>query len=98
MDRRTFVKRGVAAGGLLAGAGLGIARLADATGDGGQSAAASRVRPTPLSVDPRHPNILVILVDQMRFPAWFSPTGDGSGLPPNLASLRQNAVSFGGHY
>ena len=31
VDRRTFVKRGLAAGGLAAGAGLGIARLADAT-------------------------------------------------------------------
>ncbi len=98
VDRRTFVKRGVAAGGLLAGAGLGVARLADATEDAGQSAAASRARPAPLSVDPQHPNILVILVDQMRFPAWFSPTGDGSGLPPNLAELRQDAVSFSGHY
>ena len=98
VDRRTFVKRGLAAGGLLAGAGLGIARLADATEDAGQSAAASRARQAPLSVDPQHPNILVILVDQMRFPAWFSPTGDGSGLPPNLAALRQDAVSFSGHY
>ncbi len=97
MDRRTFVKGGIAAGGLLTGAGLGIARLADATEDSGASAASS-VAPAPVSVDPQHPNILVILVDQMRFPAWFSPTGDGSGLPPNLAALRQNAVSFSGHY
>jgi arylsulfatase A-like enzyme len=99
VDRRTFVKRGIATGGLLAGAGLGIARLADATeGDGESAAAASRARSAPVSVDPQHPNILVILVDQMRFPAWFSPTGDGSGLPPNLAALRQGAVSFSGHY
>jgi arylsulfatase A-like enzyme len=98
VDRRTFVKRGIAAGGLLAGAGLGIARLADASEDAGQSAAAARARPAPLSVDPQHPNILVILVDQMRFPVWFSPMGDGSGLPPNLATLRKDAVSFSGHY
>ena len=98
VDRRTFVKRGIAAGGLLAGAGLGISRLADATADGGQSAQASQAGPAPVSVDPSHPNILVILVDQMRFPAWFSPTGDGTGLPPNLAALRQEAVSFSGHY
>jgi arylsulfatase A-like enzyme len=98
VDRRTFVKRGIAAGGLLAGAGMGIARLADASEDAGQSAAAARARPAPLSVDPQHPNILVILVDQMRFPVWFSPMGDGSGLPPNLATLRKDAVSFSGHY
>ncbi|HEX4508448.1 MAG TPA: sulfatase-like hydrolase/transferase [Burkholderiaceae bacterium] len=95
-DRRTLVKGGIAAGGLLAGAGLGIARLADASEDSGQTPAAKRKQ--PFSVDPEHPNILVILVDQMRFPTWFSPTGDGSGLPPNLAALRQESVSFSGHY
>ncbi|HLB22035.1 MAG TPA: sulfatase-like hydrolase/transferase [Solirubrobacteraceae bacterium] len=98
MNRRTFVKRGVAAGGLLAGAGLGVARLADATGDSGTRAVAAKAPHRPFSVDPRHPNILVILVDQMRFPTWFSPLGDGSGLPPNLAVLRKDAVSFSGHY
>jgi arylsulfatase A-like enzyme len=98
VDRRTFVKRGVAAGGLLAGAGLGVARLADATGDSRSSAAVAKAPHRPFSVDPRHPNILVILVDQMRFPTWFSPLGDGSGLPPNLAALRKQAVSFSGHY
>jgi len=98
VNRRTFVKRGVAAGGLLAGAGLGVARLADATGDSGTRAVAAKAPHRPFSVDPRHPNILVILVDQMRFPTWFSPLGDGSGLPPNLAVLRKDAVSFSGHY
>jgi hypothetical protein len=92
VNRRTFVKRGVAAGGLLAGAGLGVGRLSDATGDSGSSAGAAKAHNRPFSVDPRHPNILVILVDQMRFPTWFSPLGDGSGLPPNLAALRKDAV------
>ena len=44
------------------------------------------------------PNILVILVDQLRFPQWFSPDPSGMGLPPNLRGLRQDAVSFGSHY
>ncbi len=44
------------------------------------------------------PNILVILVDQLRFPQWFSPASRGPGLPPNLARLRRGAVSFEGHY
>src|SRR6202012_2092080 len=44
------------------------------------------------------PNILVILVDQLRFPAWFSPMADGTALTPNLRRLRDNAVSFSGHY
>ncbi len=99
LDRRTFVKRSIAAGGLLAGAGLGIAKLADATQDGAESSAAApaktRIAPTAKT---QQPNILVIVVDQLRFPAWFSPTADGSGLPPNLRRLRNGAVSFAGHY
>jgi arylsulfatase A-like enzyme len=97
VDRRTFVKRGIATGGLLAGASLGVTRLADAT-DNSAAAAGAQAGSTPFSVDPQHPNILVILVDQLRYPVWLSPTGDGAGLPPNLAALRQQAVSFSGHY
>ena len=81
LDRRTFVKRGLAAGGLLAGAGLGIAKLADATQDSAEPSAPApaqtRIAPTAKT---QQPNILVILVDQLRFPAWFSPTADGSAL------------------
>jgi arylsulfatase A-like enzyme len=98
LDRRAFLKRGVAAGGLLGAGGLGIARLADATQDeaGGASAAQSPPAAAPSSGAP--PNILVIVVDQMRFPVWFSPSADGTGLPPNLRQLREGAVSFAGHY
>jgi arylsulfatase A-like enzyme len=98
VDRRTFVKRGLAAGGLLTGAGLGIARLADATDGSGDEAAAPAPRQAPPAATPTQPNILVIVVDQMRFPAWFSPTADGTGLPPNLRRLREDAISFSGHY
>jgi arylsulfatase A-like enzyme len=45
------------------------------------------------------PNILVIIVDQLRFPQWFSPAAvGGPGLPPNLAGLRRGSVSFERHY
>ncbi len=99
IDRRTFVKGGLAAGGLLAGAAVGIDRLADASEDAGGVArtAAARVSAPPASA-PTQPNILVIVVDQLRYPAWFSPTADGTALPPNLRRLRQGAVSFAGHY
>ncbi len=81
IDRRTFLKRGLAIGG-LAGGGAAI------------WAAASK-GPTAR----RPPNILVIIVDQLRFPQWFSPAAvGGPGLPPNLASLRRGAVSFERHY
>ncbi len=98
VSRRAFLKGGVAAGGLLSGAGLGIARLADATQQGGAEASAPLTSPLPATPSAERPNILVILVDQLRFPVWFSPTADGTGLPPNLRRLREGAVSFGGHY
>jgi arylsulfatase A-like enzyme len=97
VDRRTFLKRSAATAGLLTGAGLGIARLADATGDeGGPPATPSASSPPSLGYGA--PNILVIVVDQLRYPVWFSPTADGVGLPPNIARLREGAVSFAGHY
>jgi arylsulfatase A-like enzyme len=97
VDRRTFVKGSLAAGGLLAGAGVGIDRLADASGDSRVAArsATASVSPPPT---PTQPNILVILVDQLRYPAWFSPTADGVALPPNIRRLREGGVSFAGHY
>lgn len=98
VSRRAFLKRGVAAGGLLAGGGLGVARLADATQDGAAEATAPLTSPLPAPPSAKHPNILVILVDQLRYPVWFSPSADGTALPPNLRRLREDAVSFGGHY
>jgi arylsulfatase A-like enzyme len=102
VDRRTFLKSGLIAGAGLAGAGLAIAELTDTTG--GSSAvrpATTTARPiahvAPRRSDPR-PNVLVIVVDQLRYPQWFSPDSSGMGLPPNLRRLRQGAVSFGSHY
>ncbi len=40
------------------------------------------------------PNILVIVVDQLRTPVWMP----AAALMPNLASLRAGAVSFERHY
>lgn len=44
------------------------------------------------------PNILVVVVDQMRAPQWFPATHELDALLPNLARLRAASVSFGGHY
>jgi arylsulfatase A-like enzyme len=104
-DRRTFLKQGAIAGGVLAGAGTVLAGCG-ASSDGAQttsSDAATAARPAggvaPTSTAARRPNILVIMVDQLRFPQWFGPLpGRGVGLPPNLQRLRQGAVSFGRHY
>ena len=103
-DRRTFLKRGAIAGGLLTGAGAAIAGCGTSS-DGAQTPPAAAPVSQPIrSVAPatpatRRPNILVIMVDQLRFPQWFGPTpGRGVGLPPNLQRLRSGAVSFGHHY
>ena len=85
-DRRTFVRRGLLAGGALAGTGAAIWA---ATNSGGPRAPR---RPG------EQPNILVIVVDQLRSPQWFSPQLDATRTLPNLARLRDGAVSFARHY
>ncbi len=102
MDRRTAIKHGLVAGGLLAGAGAAIAAAAVDTGGGSSSPPGTAHTPalarTAPSARSDKPNILVIVVDQLRFPQWFSPDPAGLGLPPNLQRLRQGAVSFARHY
>ena len=100
MDRRTFLKGSLVAGGLLAGGGAAIAALADADNESGRLETAS----SPASVTgavrttTRRPNILVIVVDQLRYPQWFAAQPGGLMLTPNLQQLRREAVSFGRHY
>jgi arylsulfatase A-like enzyme len=107
VDRRTFLKGGLVAGGVLAGAGGAIAALAATSSDPdpqpkmagapGTSGSTTATRATGGRGGDR-PNILVILVDQLRYPQWFSPVPGGVGLPPNLARLSEGAVSFARHY
>jgi len=97
VDRRTFLKGGLIAGGLLAGAGLGISKLADATQGSGKAATARAVGHAASSASKR-PNILVIVVDQLRFPQWLSGAPVEASLPPNLRRLAHGAVSFARHY
>ena len=85
IDRRTLLRSGAAAGGAFAiasAAGLWPTRRALAA--------------TPSPVNP--PNILVILVDQLRAPQGFQTTPLARALTPNLAALRKNGVSFTSHY
>jgi arylsulfatase A-like enzyme len=101
IDRRTFVKNGLIAGGAMTGGALAVSRLAEATDTGAGRApvavsAQTTHRQTPAST--RQPNILVIVVDQLRFPQWFGVGPSGPDLPPNLRRLRQGAVSFARHY
>jgi arylsulfatase A-like enzyme len=84
MDRRTFLKD------------LGLASAAALSGPVARPllhprAASSAALGTA-------PNILVILVDQMRSPQWFPAQASLDQLLPNLARLRTNSVTFGRHY
>ncbi len=90
-SRRAFLKSGIRAGALLGGAGA-----MDALGASAAALGAHRVRrPAP---KPNGPNILVIVVDQMRYPRWFGGAGADVGFPPNIARIRSNGVSFARHY
>ncbi|MGV0814488.1 sulfatase-like hydrolase/transferase [Mycolicibacterium boenickei] len=44
------------------------------------------------------PNILVVIVDQMRAPQWFPDTAQLGALLPNLDRLRARSTAFGSHY
>ncbi|TMS53572.1 sulfatase-like hydrolase/transferase [Mycobacterium sp. DBP42] len=44
------------------------------------------------------PNILVVIVDQMRAPQWFPDTEQLGALLPNLDRLRAASTVFGSHY
>ncbi len=46
----------------------------------------------------RRPNILVLIVDQLRTPQWFPPQAQVDALLPNLARLRARSTSFESHY
>ncbi|HEY4426879.1 MAG TPA: sulfatase-like hydrolase/transferase [Solirubrobacteraceae bacterium] len=100
VDRRTFLKGGLAAGGIL-GAGLAIRAAADATSDAGPPPSTSPTPPIPRATHKAgaaRPNILVIIVDQLRFPQWVSPGAAPTGLPPNIQRLSEGAVTFSRHY
>ena len=90
-DRRTFIKRGLLAGTSLALAGAGAPTPAQA-----KRPARRKVRRSPPTR--RSPNILLILVDQLRAPAWLPASLGLDALLPNLASLRRESVSFERHY
>ncbi|MBC7925543.1 MAG: sulfatase-like hydrolase/transferase [Bryobacteraceae bacterium] len=44
------------------------------------------------------PNILIVLVDQLRTPRWFPAQPELDRLLPNLTRIRQGAVAFKRHY
>jgi arylsulfatase A-like enzyme len=95
IDRRTFIRRGVLAGGALAAAGLSAA---DLLGGEDSTPRLTRARVKPAAQVKAAPNILVVMVDQLRAPRWFPPGATVDALVPNIARLRSASVSFARHY
>jgi arylsulfatase A-like enzyme len=90
-SRRTFLRDGARAGAALTAASLG---------GGAASALASRPARRVGAPPRRHrpPNILVVMVDQLRTPRWYGAQKRGVTLPPNIAALARSGVSFARHY
>jgi len=101
LDRRAFLKRSLALGGAAAGsAGMmagAAAALADLVTPDNAPAARPRRRVATFAT-PARPNVLVVLVDQMRAPAWSGELGLAENGLPNVARIRRGGVSFGRHY
>jgi arylsulfatase A-like enzyme len=102
-DRRTFLKRGLlSAGAALIGGGLPAG--GDAAGRHGRPhhhthrSPYRRASAHRADGSARPPNILVIVVDQLRTPMWMPAPGTAAETMPNLAALRAGAVNFERHY
>lgn len=77
---------------------IGAAAVASA-GLGSSALAACSPKPaSPPGSGSDKPNILVVIVDEMRFPMWFPAQDQMDALLPNIARIRRNAVSFERHY
>jgi arylsulfatase A-like enzyme len=91
MHRRDFLKKAATTGAVLASARL----------LGKQSGALAEIGPGPQGGP--QPNILFILVDEMRYPRVFPPGVEDAGeflrrFMPNTYSLWRRGVKFAGHY
>ncbi|MCH9738257.1 MAG: sulfatase-like hydrolase/transferase [Actinomycetia bacterium] len=95
LSRREFIGSTTAAAGAVAAAGLATAQSANASADK-RGVSSKRARPGA-------PNVILILVDEMRFPMTFpggikTPEAFLSAHMPNLAKLWKRGVKFSNHY
>jgi arylsulfatase A-like enzyme len=81
-DRRNFLKQGAFA---VGGAAVGVHAGSRRPG-----------RRDPVASKP--PNILVIMVDQVRTPVWMPAAATQASITPHLWNLRSSSVSFESHY
>src|SRR5579859_3336015 len=94
IDRRAFLGGGLRIGGAITAVSLGAGALAAST----STAKPTRTRPPGAYRRTSQPNILVIVVDQLRTPRWYGPGGRTAALPPNIARLARSGVSFARPY
>jgi arylsulfatase A-like enzyme len=64
----------------------------------GEQPVAEVSKKTRVPVGRRPPNILVIMVDQLRTPQWFSAGAIAAATMPNITGLANTGVSFVNHY
>jgi len=88
ITRRSLLKRGAVAA-------TAVGTLGRASG---AARAAARLIQSPRRAVAGAPNVLVIIVDQLRLPQWWQAQSAAAALMPNLAALRSGAVSFASHY
>ncbi|SKK12011.1 sulfatase-like hydrolase/transferase [Mycobacteroides abscessus] len=86
LNRRTVLTTGAIAAG------------AAAVGFGGYELFGPPRRNSSSGADGNKPNILVIMVDQMRAPQWFPDVQKLTNILPNLSRLHRDSVSFASHY
>jgi arylsulfatase A-like enzyme len=67
-------------------------------GGTGQGTTAARGQGRGQGPRPEGPNILVIVVDQLRAPQWFTASPVLAAMLPNITRLRNEGVSFERHY
>jgi arylsulfatase A-like enzyme len=79
-------------------AGTAAATGAAAIGFGGYQRVHKPGRSESVMAGGNKPNILVIVVDQMRTPQWFPEPQTLNVLLPNIGRLQRRSVSFESHY
>lgn len=98
-DRRTFIKQGLlSAGAVLLGGAAATGEAEAAQTHKLHKRTPRRTRGRAAGEAHRPPNILVVVVDQLRTPVWMPASVTPATVMPNLASLRQGAVNFESHY
>jgi arylsulfatase A-like enzyme len=78
--------------------GAAVTAAAAAVGVGGYKFLHEPGRSDSAVVGGNKPNILVIVVDQMRGPQWFPEPHKLDALLPNIGRLKRSSVSFESHY